>query len=636
MRILTTNFPTIIENVRKVAVTMEGGRKLESQIKMVAMSIDIIVKFSNMITDVMEKAKDLSGGVMERALSYGEGKSPLDIMMQSAKQIVTMLTDSKGGIKPIIKAVRDVAEGISSPKKLREQMEVVALALKIVVDFGKMVNDMWKLAKESGAEFIANISKGGESPGVAMLNNLSKMATAIVEIMDENLDKLFTTVSRVANRVTDVKGMKKKFEVLAQMMGVVGSFASMVRDVAGLMPTGDIAEDMDLPQRIQAMKDTVWGVVAAMVGDESQGTEIGRGRRKYTQGKGGLGHLAQIIKQASRHTIPLGRAKALTQMFCAIMVLADAIKTIGSMDSMRQENESAAGRETLGEMMRRNIGAIVEAFTPGESGKSIKDLIVAVKASGLGGNPRQLVNAGKGMEGLATVFDSLKSIMTAAKGLDEYVGDDGKFVFGDVFTAIKGFFSSDRNDVNSVGSLIQSIVTSGVAKMTPFFRKVGESMDLLQDAMTKMVNVSRGGAALDFAAGFGAFAGNIAIGFANLDKAYEAIVEGKPWVYGSNGIWNLTRESRSTVSTRKKVQEIVSHINEVRAGLSNLPDMNLNAVVEKLADMTAITTDTLQINNTPININITANISMKASQIANSLTDKSNNNTWRLAKAVPT
>tara|TARA_B100000131_G_scaffold110724_1_gene107699 strand:- start:7279 stop:13920 length:6642 start_codon:yes stop_codon:yes gene_type:complete len=212
--------------------------KMETIIK----AIQVVSKFMNSMGSAMKIGGGRSPSEITRDVNalFGPGGVAATIIMR----VVGGANGELWGLPDIIKSVKKSAEGIKDPASLEKRMNIVVAAMGAVSKFANMLGSFMKLAGpnvKNPGELREAIQKmfGAKGPIYQIIKRISGDEDGTI-----GLPHLIGKIQAVAEKVPAGKsGIAKKVKLLNEMLGAVATFASVIKDMMGLMPKGKITKD---------------------------------------------------------------------------------------------------------------------------------------------------------------------------------------------------------------------------------------------------------------------------------------------------------------------------------------------------------------------------------------------------------
>jgi hypothetical protein len=377
----------IMDAVKQIPSSGGTGKK----IKLVAEGFKVISVLAGAISDIM-------GAVPKQ-------KNPKK-QAEMLKSVIDAVNDALfgdgggniGGLKKAFDGLKQVINSVPSSAAFAKKIPLVATAFGVLGSFADSLGKIMKLmpkevegSKEFGPRLKALIDPGGLMDGI--VGALSGDSGALARIFET----LKTATDQLPGDEAGLKAMMTKVEILGAMFGVVGTFASAMSDIAGMVPN----VEGQPPPPLEGAIDFAKKVVDGLVGADSGGGMIGQlatGLIGIVEGEG--------TKDLYKYRRQI---KALGATFEVIGKFASALGDLGNLST--GEGAGASGITTM-------LGTLEQAFGKGKAGNlSILGVIggfaeIGKEMKGARLDTRSMEKGAKFAEALANTMNSMSNLPT--------------------------------------------------------------------------------------------------------------------------------------------------------------------------------------------------------------------------------
>ena len=407
----STSIALILNKIITATAGIKNMASAKAGMELVAMAIKAVGDFASTLINIMKMVMPKGGGAekMKKALP-----TVLDIMSQLTAKIALSLPKA---INPILK----IAQGIPDPKGTKAGMDIVAAAIGAVGDFAGAIKDVMSIIPDVKGQTH-------ETKLLAVTTAVSSISNVIKTKMPEvigSLEKSIKLVKKNKIRSKDVK-------IIATMMEAVGSFATAMKDIMGIMPEPP-KDGKGQAVKTKSLMEYVTEIAAAA----SSGMEkLITGLMTVLNNK----EIGSVYKK--RHSL-----KALGVMFKALGEFATAVSAMQGLGGGK-------GLDGLKEMMPK-LGAL---FDDGPAAKAISSIISFT--AGL--SPKDIKKSQANMKRFASaVTKSIVPAMDAFSSMDTITEEKVRAIGSGVTEAVQWFEDLKDSKVEGTVELAKILAKPG-------------------------------------------------------------------------------------------------------------------------------------------------------------------------------
>lgn len=520
--------------------------------------------------EVLGQVFGMVGGLAETAAvlatidtnALSEGGKQGETINAATKMINALL----GGTSKLIKDVVAIIGGFSEADMVK-----AAAAGKLFAGIGTMVQSMMpppeffnaikKVTKSSnsglfgiGASTSETTDVSGNAPAViaAMAGFIDKMMGSVAK----NIPAIVGAVVEAASAIPNDPNMEGKMKIVSMAIDMVGKFGKTMKDMS------EMAKEMHKDSlgfgasfRATPISDTMgtFKEVVVMIREAMAGNM--------------QAIIGAVIESANGISDPKALEPKMKLVATAMDIVSKFGRTIKDVQSL-MPSDSEMPDVSYATRMRTMISTIRQIVDSAKT--ELPGLVQAVLdvANGIR-NPRQVARR---MKVVATAMDAVSKFASTLKDLKSLKGE---------------------NDLGSVGDIMGSLVRDIKDVLL-------NNSDNLADLITQVSERMRG---VSYR------------GIRNASRSMEKFSEFAS-KYADLARTAMAMPNVGDSSAGQAIVAMIQSYADVKAQLAATPVVGLSGTIDRFGQNLAISRENLQIQNTPININVQLNLTMDADQIA--------------------
>ncbi len=416
--------------------------------------------------------------------------------------MVTMLDTIKNNVGPLFDKIKEASDKITNPQEFEPKIRSLGIAFGVLSTFARILTDVTKSIKEMTGE------DDDLNDGLEMFKKVIKSITESLFSGDTSaFKKAFDGINDITKGITDAPGMEAKVKVVASMFDIIGKFASMIGQVAALMPKDE--KEVENPRKFaDKLRDLTGpnGLIPSVL-NAIMGTP------GITSVFNSLLVLMNALPATNERELKQveTRGKILGGMFDVLSKFSSAMSTFADF-----------GKQEKGKIDPSKIGSLLNTiygvlFNQQQGGKSIGGTLQWI-TSGLidliSGPAKKLVGKERQIKALGESFKALGDFATAIKTLSDLgfkenpdavkkTMENISKTFGDsgyqnnIKDALKGMsdivsksagFTNNAGSIKTLISYVKSFneLTDRIKNMSDINTGVVERANNVHEAITKM------------------------------------------------------------------------------------------------------------------------------------------------------